>query len=170
MKACPEAKLLAFHTRFNDCLKAELIDALVQRGVEAERIEVRTERMGDSFLEVYRDIDIGLDATPWAGGTTTMGALWMGVPVIGFYGNNRPSRGTAGIVHHLGKPEWIAKSIDEYGKKIRDLASDVDQLQHLRNTLRRLTRETIADEQRFVTELEKAYRNAWKEWCDGDSY
>ena len=166
MKACPDARLLAFHTRFSDCLKAELTDALVERGIDAERIEVRSDFSGDSFLEVYNEIDIGLDATPWAGGTTTMGALWMGVPVIGFFGNSRPSRGTAGIVHHLGKPEWIARDIDDYASKVGKLAAEIDELERLRQSLRGITSSSVANEQRFVTELEKAYRSVWKNWCD----
>ncbi|MCA9139318.1 MAG: tetratricopeptide repeat protein [Planctomycetales bacterium] len=165
LKACPDARLLAFNTRFNKELKSELINALVQRGIDADRIEVRNTFRGESYLETYSEIDIGLDATPWAGGTTTMEALWMGIPVIGFYGNNRPSRGTAGIVHHLGKPEWIAKSPSDYATLIADLANDLPQLSRLRKTLRETTRRTIADEQRFVTELEKSYREVWQRWC-----
>ncbi|WP_197456081.1 O-linked N-acetylglucosamine transferase, SPINDLY family protein [Stieleria neptunia] len=166
LKACPDARLLAFNTRFNEPLKKELISALVQRGIDESRIEVRSVYRGDSYLETYHEIDLGLDATPWAGGTTTMEALWMGIPVVGFYGNNRPSRGTAGIVHHLGKPEWIAKSIDEYASLVGRLAGDLEELEGLRRTLRETTRRTIADQQRFVTELEKAYRQSWKRWCD----
>ncbi len=166
LKACPDARLLAFNTRFNDPLKAELRSALVERGIEESRIEIRGTYRGDSYLETYHEIDIGLDATPWAGGTTTMEALWMGIPVIGFYGNNRPSRGTAGIVHHLGKPEWIAKSTEQYACLVRSLAGDLESLAGIRQSLRELTRQTIADQQRFVTELEKAYRQVWKRWCD----
>lgn len=165
LKACPDAKLLAFNTRFNKELKAELINALVQRGIDEERIEVRNTYRGDSYLETYREIDIGLDATPWAGGTTTMEALWMGIPVIGYYGNNRPSRGTAGIVHHLGKPEWIARSQEEYAEMIASMSADLSKLSELRESLRETTRRTIADEQRFVTELEKSYRDVWQAWC-----
>ncbi|QDV81879.1 tetratricopeptide repeat protein [Planctomycetes bacterium TBK1r] len=166
LKACPDVRLLAFNTRFNDSLKRELISALVQRGIDESRIEVRSTYRGESYLETYHEIDLGLDTTPWAGGTTTMEALWMGIPVVGFYGANRPSRGTAGIVHHLGKPEWIAKSIDDYASSVGRLAGDLDELERLRGTLRETTRRTIADQQRFVTELEKAYRQAWKRWCD----
>lgn len=166
LKACPNARLLAFNTYFNESLKTELRNALVQRGVDAERIEIRNTYRGESYLETYREIDIGLDATPWAGGTTTMEALWMGVPVIGYYGNNRPSRGTAGIVHHLGHPDWIARTKDEYSARLSQLASDLPELVRIRQTLREQTRNTIADEQRFVTELEQAYRKVWKRWCD----
>lgn len=165
LHACPNAKLLAFNTRFNDQSKSELTNALIERGIDGDRIEIRNTYRGESYLETYREIDIGLDATPWAGGTTTMEALWMGIPVIGFYGNNRPSRGTAGIVHHLGKPDWIARTTEEYADLIGKLTADLPELERLRMSLREITRQTIADEQRFVTELEKAYRVAWKMWC-----
>ncbi|MDM4014584.1 tetratricopeptide repeat protein [Roseiconus lacunae] len=165
LHACPEATLIAFNTWFNDRTKHELRAALVDRGIESDRIEIRNTYRGDSYLSVYDEIDIGLDATPWAGGTTTMEALWMGIPVIAIYGNNRPSRGTAGIVHHLGYPDWVAHDEREYAEKVRSLASDQERLVQLRQTLREQTRRTIADEQRFVTEVEKAYRKIWNQWC-----
>ena len=166
LKACPDATLIAFNTRFNDALKHELVAALTRRGIDESRIEVRSTYRGDSYLETYREIDIGLDATPWAGGTTTMEALWMGVPVIAYYGNNRPSRGTAGIVHHLGKPEWIARSTQQYAELVASLAGDLDELASLRRSLREMTLQTISDEQRFVSELEKSYRQVWTSWCE----
>ena len=169
MRAIPNAKLLAFNTRFNDRLEMELVNALVDRGIDPGRIEVRNSYDGDSYLETYKEIDIGLDVTPWAGGTTTMEALWMGIPVIGFYGKNRPARGTAGIVHHLGKPEWIAKSTEQYSQLVAELAGDFVKLSALRRSLREITSQTIADEQRFVTELQRAYRAAWVLWCDEQS-
>lgn len=169
LHANPDAHLLAFNTRFNDRSMAELRAALVERGIEDARIDIQNQFTGKSYLEIYKEIDIGLDVTPWAGGTTTMQALWMGVPMIAIYGNNRPSRGTAGIVHHLGYPQWIAKDESEYGEKLGQLASDLDQLRELRKSLRQQTVQTIADEQRFVTEVEKAYRAIWRHWCQSSS-
>ncbi|OYP32334.1 tetratricopeptide repeat protein [Rhodopirellula sp. MGV] len=166
MHACPNSKLLATNTWFNERSKQEIRDGLVARGIDRERIEIRDTFESGNYLTAYSEIDIGLDATPWAGGTTTMGALWMGVPVVAIYGKNRPSRGTAGIVHHLGHPEWIARSQSEYAEKLRALSSDVDALAALRQTLRQQTSDTIANEQRFVTEVEKAYRSIWKRWCE----
>ncbi|MEM6470649.1 MAG: tetratricopeptide repeat protein, partial [Planctomycetota bacterium] len=166
MHACSDARLLLFNTRFNDSLKAEHRKALIQRGVASDRIEIRNATEAESYLEIYSEIDIGLDATPWAGGTTTMEALWMGVPVVAYYGNNRPSRGTAGIVHHLGHPEWIARSEREYGQLVSSLATDIPKLSHIRGSLREETLRTIADEQRFVTELESSYREIWRRWCE----
>ena len=165
MLACPTAKLIAFNTFFNERLKSELKDALIKRGIAGDRIEIRNQIEGQSYLETYRDIDIGLDVTPWSGGTTTMEALWMGIPVIAYYGHNRPSRGTAGIIHHLGFPDWIAKSEQEYTSKLRSLGEDLDELARLRENLRNTVTQTIADERRFVRELEQAYRDVWRVWC-----
>ncbi|MDM4014812.1 tetratricopeptide repeat protein [Roseiconus lacunae] len=165
LQACPEARLLAFHTRFTERSASELRSALEQQGIDPARIEIRNQFKGDSYLEIYREIDLALDVTPWAGGTTTMEALWMGIPMIAIYGSSRPSRGTAGIVHHLGHPEWIAKSKQEYRDKTIALAEDIEQLAETRHTLREKVKSTIGNEARFVNEIEKAYRRVWINWC-----
>ncbi|WP_158222802.1 tetratricopeptide repeat protein [Rhodopirellula sp. MGV] len=165
LRACPDAALLLFNTQFNELSMHEVRSSLIERGVADARIEIRNQITGDSYLEIYREIDIALDATPWAGGTTTMEALWMGIPLVAVYGNSRPSRGTAGIVHHLGYPDWIAADEEDYGVKVASLASDIDRLVSLRQNLRDQVIRTIANEQRFVTEVENAYRTIWGHWC-----
>ena len=43
-------------------------------------------------MQRYGAIDIALDPTPYNGGTTTLQALWMGVPLITLAGGNFVSR------------------------------------------------------------------------------
>jgi predicted O-linked N-acetylglucosamine transferase (SPINDLY family) len=44
------------------------------------------------MMAEYADVDIALDPVPYNGGTTTLQALWMGVPVVVKEGQNFVSR------------------------------------------------------------------------------
>ena len=59
-------------------------------------------------------IDIALDPFPHNAGTTTIEALWQGVPVVSLAG--RPSVGRFGamILHAVGMDDWVASDVDDY--------------------------------------------------------
>lgn len=166
MREIPDSKLLIFHTRFTQQSMDELREGLVGRGMDEDRFEIRNEYHAESYLEVYREIDIGLDVSPWGGGTTTLEALWMGVPVVARYGKSRASRSTSAIVTHVGHPEWNAMTDQEYVECVRRLASDPQSLNETRSVLRQQLSETIADASRFTGQLERTYRSLWRNWCE----
>lgn len=157
----PESRLLLFNTRFSDESAATLRCEMGKLGVDESRIEIRYTFCGESYLTAYREIDIALDVTPWAGGTTTLEALWMGVPVIAYYGDRRSARSTAAILNTLGHPELIAHSFDGYSQLASELASDLSQLKDFRTNLRRRVEETLLDSKEFTQDLENAYRTMW---------
>ncbi|MGB7346536.1 MAG: tetratricopeptide repeat protein [Pirellulaceae bacterium] len=164
--ACPTSRLLAFNTRFTDESEAALRKSLVQYGIDPHRITIRNHCEADNYLQTYQEIDLTLDVFPWAGGTTTLEALWMGVPVVARYGDRRSSRSTAAIVGGIDRPNWIAYSDEEYVQLSKSLAIDIPQLCRQRKTLRQQTLQTIADSWRFTRELEGVYQQVWNDWCD----
>ncbi|TWU05751.1 O-linked N-acetylglucosamine transferase, SPINDLY family protein [Stieleria varia] len=165
MHAVPGSKLLVFNTRFTQSAASDLRDGLIARGVSAERMEIRSRYDGASYLETYHEIDIALDVFPWAGGTTTLEALWMGVPVLAMYGDRRSARSTAAIVENVGHGAWVARSTAQYVQLAAKLASDWNALQASRARLRTDVQSTIVDAKRFTASLENAYRDAWRLIC-----
>jgi protein O-GlcNAc transferase len=139
--------------------------AFVEAGIEAGRIEVTGRVRRREYLEVYHRIDIALDTFPFAGGTTSLDGIWMGVPVVTLNGGTALHRAGVSIAMNLGLPELVAGSPDQYVSAATELAGDLDRLSLLRAQLRsRLEASPLGDARRFARHLEAAYRTVWTMW------
>ena len=120
------------------------------------------------YLRWYDAVDIALDPTPYSGGTTTCDALWMGVPVLTVPGPRPASRSAASILATVGLPEWIASTPGDYVQRAMKFSREPKLLSSLRVSLRERTRASpLMDEVRFTRDLELAYREMWRRWCEG---
>ena len=118
------------------------------------------------MMHEYLQIDIGLDPIPYNGGTTTLQALWMGVPVLTLAGDNFCGRMGASIMHHAGLPDWIAETEDDYIRIAQLKASLPCQLFEFKKGLRdQLRRSPLFDNRGFTRALETAYRTLWQRYC-----
>ncbi len=166
LKTCPESRLKLFNTRFSIESTERALSELEQRGVNRQRVDVQSEITGSHYLEMYNEIDIALDVTPWAGATTTLESLWMGVPVIAYYGDRRSSRSTAAIMRNLGHESLVGYSHLQYSEIAKSLASDLERLQSLRGQLRVQVEETIMNAASFTKGFESSLRDMWHQWCN----
>jgi predicted O-linked N-acetylglucosamine transferase (SPINDLY family) len=145
-----------------------LLDYFAARGVASDRITLIGYQNGPDYMATYGQIDIALDTSPFAGGTTSFDALWMGVPLVTLAGERSSSRGGASILTSLGRPEWIARTPGEYIAIAQRLAADPQQLASIRSGLRaELQASPLMDNAGFTRELEDLYRQAWEERCKG---
>ena len=123
-----------------------------------------------TFLERYAGIDVALDTFPYNGGTTTMEALWQGVPVLCFAGDRWASRISASLLREAGRAEFVAPDLEHYIAQAVALARDPDspgRLQLLRVSLRdRLRLAPVNDVTAFARNMENAYRAMWQWWCE----
>jgi predicted O-linked N-acetylglucosamine transferase (SPINDLY family) len=134
-----------------------------ERGVAAERVVLVGRVAEVAYFAQYGEVDIGLDTYPFAGGTTTCDALWMGVPVVTRTGSRTTARGGASILTAVGLPELIAADWASYRRIVKELAADRERLAGLRRTMReRMRASVLMDAPRFVRRLEGAYREAWE--------
>ena len=104
--------------------------------VDPTRIEFVGYQQPRQYLSEYQRIDIALDPFPYAGGTTTCDALWMGVPVVSLAGKTAVSRAGLSILSNVGLPELVAGSEQEYIKIVTEMAADLSRLEALRQSLR----------------------------------
>ena len=106
-------------------------------------------------FELYNKTHIVLDTSPYNGTTTTMEALWMGVPVVTQVGEKHQSRVSHSILNNIGVPELSAVSKEEYIKKAIELSNDFQKIIHYKKTLREaLLNSPIMDEKKFMTNFE----------------
>jgi hypothetical protein len=88
MMAVPEARCLMTALPGGDARTA-LLAYFEGRGIDPARFTLRGRGSHETFLALHREVDIALDSFPYNGTTTTLHALWMGVPVIALAQLNR---------------------------------------------------------------------------------
>ena len=136
-------------------------------GIDRRRVKFVGWSPLSEYFKRYQQIDIGLDPFPCNGGTTTCDAIWMGVPVVTLAGRTAVGRGGVSILTNVGLPELIAQTPQQYVQIARDLAGDQPRLAELRRTLRgRMQASPLMDARRFARNIEAAYRQMWRTWCE----
>ena len=126
--------------------------AFAAAGVGPERIVFEAVR--GAHLPHYNAIDISLDTFPLTGGTTTVEALWMGVPVVSLKGEAFYERLSWSILANAGLADLAAEDLDGYRKIALDLAADRGRRAELRATLRqRLRASPLGDTAGFARDF-----------------
>lgn len=168
LAATPGARLVlrssgSYHDGVIETLEARLIAA----GIDLGRVRIDG-RIASylAHLNSYGEIDIALDPFPYNGGTTTVEALYMGVPVLVRAGDRYVAHMGESILHNAGLAGWIAPNETAYAALGARLASDLPALAALRAGLRaQMLASPLFDAPRFARNFEAALRGMWRIWC-----
>lgn len=166
--AVPDSRLvLKSSLAKKDAVDTDTIrDRFAADGIDLDRIELECCSPRNQLFQRYQEIDIALDPFPFPGVTTSMDALWMGVPVLTCKGDRFCSRMSDSILHTIGREAWIAAGPDDLVDKAVSLASDPQALATIRSTLRdRFMRSRICDAAAFADDLGNAFRGMWRAYC-----
>jgi predicted O-linked N-acetylglucosamine transferase (SPINDLY family) len=165
LERLPDARLLVMGLGL-ESMRDEYLSRFASRGVATQRLELRGFQSFRDYLAAHGEVDVILDTFPYAGGTTTCHALWMGVPVLSLVGDSAPSRGGASVLETVGLDEMLADTPEQYLGKACSLANDRERLASLRAGMRtRMSASPLMDAARFTGNLENAYRSMWRHWC-----
>ena len=116
-----------------------------------------------AHLTAYQRVDIALDPFPYPGVTTSVEALWMGVPVITLRGDRFISHTAESIAHNAGLADWIAADDADYVAKAVFHAAHLQQLAELRVGLRQqIMASPLCDAPRFARNFEQALWGMWQ--------
>ncbi len=136
-------------------------------GISRDRIEICGRKAPEEHLGMYGEVDVALDTYPYNGTTTTCEALWMGVPVVSLVGRQHMSRVGLSLLSRVGLGSLAVSSGDEYVAKAIELCEDLEALSSMRMSMReRITESGLCNKEEFAGELEAAYRQMWRKWCD----
>ncbi|HEX5244278.1 MAG TPA: tetratricopeptide repeat protein [Tepidisphaeraceae bacterium] len=161
----PDSRLI-LHARGGSA-RQRVSDFFSQHGIDPSRLSFSGFLLRGQYFRQYGQIDIALDPFPYPGGTTTCDALWMGVPVVSLAGVMAVSRGGLSILSNVGLPELAARSAGQYMQIAMNLASDPARLEDLRTSLRSMMRASpLMDAPQFARDVEAAYRQMWRAWCE----
>ena len=165
--AIPRSRLFLKNQQLKEISgQQSVIERFAAYGIDQGRLILETYAPRADYLAAYNRVDIALDPFPYTGGTTSVEALWMGVPVLTLAGKQFLARQGVGLLMNAGLPEWVASDQDDYLSRAVALASDLQSLASLRAVLRQqVLASPIFNAPRFAQSFEAALRGMWKKWC-----
>ena len=148
------------------------LEFMSSQGISAERIVFQdyaphtAELSQGALLGRYHQVDLALDTFPYNGMSTTLDALWMGVPVVSLVARRNLGRAGLSLLSNAGLPEFAVPSVDAYVETAVRLSQDQAGLAKLRAGLRaRMQASPLLDAAGFTRKLEAGFRDMWIEWC-----
>lgn len=167
LRAVPESRLFLKSPQLNEpSVRQRVQEQFASHGIDFSRLLFEGLSPRHEYLAAYHRVDIALDPFPYTGGTTTIEALWMGVPVVTLAGERFLSRQGVGLLSNAGLNDWIANTAVDYVEIARSRSSDLRSLCSLRARLReQVLGSPIFDAPRFAQHFENALRDIWRVWC-----
>ena len=137
LAAVPSSRLLLKAPSFGNASAVRAFSTRLQDlGIELDRVEFRGPTGLAEMMAEYADVDIALDPLPCNGRTTSLQALWMGVPVLTLEGGHFVSRMGASFMGAAGLGDWVARDEDDYVETAVRMAADRQRLLELKRGLR----------------------------------
>ncbi len=161
----PASKLLLKYADLDrEMARRRLAQWFAEDGVAADRVVFEDRSRALEYLASLNRIDIALDPFPYNGGTTTLDALWMGVPVVSVRGRLAVNCCGASFLSAVGFP--VAATLEQYISLANTLVKTIAATPNLRQRVRRsMMKSPLMDERGLMRAVEIAYRDMWRAWC-----
>ena len=168
--ACPGARLRLLAKPGSH--RTNLLERLERAGVEpgrvgfAEYLPASAQLSQGALLARYHEVDLALDTFPYNGMSTTLDALWMGVPVVTLVGRRNLGRAGLSLLSNVGLDDFAADGVEAYVARAVRAAGDRPGLAAWRAGLRaRMRASPLLDAEGFTRKLERGFRDMWVDWC-----
>lgn len=168
MTELPGSQLLLVGMKSDELAKA-LLARFAEHGFGEERVVPLPRLNHAAYQGLHNKVDIALDTFPYAGATTTLHALWMGVPTLTLDCGKPASREGAFALGHLGLEEFVATDEADFVKRGCHLSADLSHLAEIRASLRsRFSASALSKPDLVAAGLNQAIRIMWTRWCRGE--
>lgn len=167
LRALPDARMVLGGMPDVDAC-GSLLDWFSAEGVETGRLVLHRRCDMSSYLDLHRQVDICLDTFPYNNGTTTLHALWMGVPTLTLAGDTVAARSGAAILGNVGLGDFVAHDVADFLAKGISWSERRDELAEIRAGLRERFLRSARGQPEVVAEgVASALRIMWQRWCAG---
>ena len=169
MRAIPDARLIMGAMPSNGAPE-EVVQWFEAEGVSLDRVFFYPRTGLSEYLKLHEQVDLCLDTFPYTGGTTTLHALWLGVPTLTIAGNTVSGRQSSANLHSVGLGE-VCVARDLSG--LLELAQAWSKKPELLNQVRRklqaayAAQDEISSPEVMVKSIVYAMRRMWMLWCSG---
>jgi predicted O-linked N-acetylglucosamine transferase (SPINDLY family) len=148
-------------------VQAQMKEQFGSRGIGAERIRLVAPLPLGEFLRLHHEIDLALDTFPYNGGTTSLHAMWMGVPVVSLAGVLPVERAGVSMLGGFGIPQFAAFDWEQYVAVAVRAAEDLESLNAVRQSLRdRMGSVMVRQAAGMTKSLEAALKTTFKASLD----
>lgn len=138
-------------------------------GIGSDRLQfVYFFKRTEDMMKYYTDeIDIVLDTWPCAGCLTSAEAMWMGPPVVTYYGETFLHRQSWTILNQIGLTELGSDTLEGFVTAAVELAKDRNRLREIRKSIReRMEAAPIRDPLGMAKGVIDSLEKAWIDWCE----
>lgn len=164
LRAHPNSPMVLGGMETND--HATVLQWFADEGIASNRLRFFPVSGMPTYLGLHHQVDICLDTFPYNGGTTTLHALWMGVPTLTLSGATPPTRAGHSLLGHVNLPTCQARTHEEFVALSLAWADNLDELALVRASLRnRLSSSAFGQPKVMCEALEQALRTMWQRWC-----
>lgn len=167
LRALPDSRMLLGgmpETGYRD----QLIGWFTEEGIAPDRLDVHPRSNMKSYMALHHQVDICLDTMPYNGGTTSLHALWMGVPTLTVVGDTMAARVGAAVMSQVGQTGFIADCAEDFVARGVSWAENLSDLAAVRAGLReRLVQSPLGKPEWVAAGLNHALRGMWRRWCAG---
>jgi len=170
LKNVQDSKILFNNYTYQDSrVRNFLYSVFEKNNIKKNRILIENGGNREKILKDYNKIDILLDTYPYGGGTTSLEAAWMCVPILTISGANFVSRGATSVNQSLGMSDWNCNNAVEYLEKAIKFSNDVDSLEKLKSELivKRMNNK-IFDNVFFARNFYSLMREVWNKYLENN--
>ena len=145
-----------------------LVKWFEREGIARNRLSFHTRCGMEAYLGLHHQVDICLDTFPYNGGTTTLHALWMGVPTLNLAGSTAAGRSGASILGNVGLEDFVAHDEAEFVRKGLFWTGNLAALSDIRSGLReRFSHSPMGQPAVVAAGAACALHIMWQRWCAG---